>query len=111
LNSPIRNNSSLLIKRLPTFNILNLFNFIQNLIKNRVNLDAYWCKAMAPWGARWMHIGVWQWRHGVQGRLSNGIIFRDLIFKWTCHIAIRDVNFWLISPPKKWLPLIHHTPI
>jgi hypothetical protein len=63
-----------------------------------VNLDAYW-------------YSVWQWCYRVQGGVNNGIIFRALICKWTCHMAINDVDFWLISPPKKWLPLRHHTSI
>jgi hypothetical protein len=51
MNSFIHNNLSLFTKGLPTFTMVNLFDFIQNLVKHKVNLDTYWCsvgKAQIP---------------------------------------------------------------
>jgi len=30
-------------KELPTFTLVNMSNYIRNLAKHKVNLDAYWC--------------------------------------------------------------------
>jgi hypothetical protein len=58
-----------------------------------VNLDAYWCK-------------VWQWCHGVQRGLSNGIIFKALILKWTRRMAINAVNhsYEILGAGMLWKP-------
>jgi hypothetical protein len=41
MNSPICSNQSSFIKKLATFTMINLSNYIQNLVKHIVNLDAY----------------------------------------------------------------------
>ncbi len=43
MNSLVRSNSFASTKGLPTFTMIHLFNFTQNLMKHKVNLNAYWC--------------------------------------------------------------------
>jgi len=47
VNSVVCSNYTLFTKRLPTFTMVNLFNFTQNLIKHQVNLDTYSCHGYA----------------------------------------------------------------
>jgi hypothetical protein len=42
MNSHVCSNLSLFTKGLATFTMVNLSNYIQNLVKHEMNLDAYW---------------------------------------------------------------------
>jgi hypothetical protein len=43
VNSHVHSNLSLFTKGLAIFTMVNLSNYIQNLMKHKMNLDAYWC--------------------------------------------------------------------
>ncbi len=109
MNSFVCSNLSLFIKGLSTFTIINLYNFIQNLVKQKMNLENLLIQWNKEW--TWTHIGVvvvvdtilmFMYGHStirVNGEIENEEIVNMFIFilhytisKWSQNFLVEHSN-------------------